>query len=421
MNRIGKFFDKAPNPPLHKSGRFNEHLKGREVQIGSYTILTDRIFQIGTDSTNVYSFKIQKTDSLAIDFKNFVIYERSDGSFTFYIYHFQPVEDPELDFPFVPEISEVDANLVDISDFGVSARDLPCGIGFSELVPVYGLYCDCCDGSCNTHDPYSTILGWEWEWNANSCGPSGSGGGGPGGSGSGGGDGGDNEDNDPPNNDSGHDLPGVVPINSDDGPTMEPEDIQNCNELGKISTDLDVRLALNDLKDDFDYGTDHETGYTFNHNSFLNPISQAFSVQDIAILFKIANTYNNGTPDYSIPVMILVSGQKAYALKINDFSKFSQLQDEFEDEIKYKTLTENLGDEFDRRTSGYNDSAKSYQELFLEYLQKKDMGLSLFAADKSDLEYINNGTSMENQPIHWKKLSLEGPPNNNEVVETPCN
>ncbi|PCI11700.1 MAG: hypothetical protein COB73_01595 [Flavobacteriaceae bacterium] len=84
---------------------------------GSFVILTEEILQVSTDSTTVYTFKIETPTDPSSSFENFAIDISNDSIIRFYIYKYFYNETSEDDFKYTYSYSEVDENIVDITSF----------------------------------------------------------------------------------------------------------------------------------------------------------------------------------------------------------------------------------------------------------------------------------------------------------------
>lgn len=84
---------------------------------GSFTILTDEIVELSTDSTTTYTFRIETPTVETSTFENFVIDVPNDSLIKFYIYKYQHDDTIEGDFKYNINYLEVDENIVNISDF----------------------------------------------------------------------------------------------------------------------------------------------------------------------------------------------------------------------------------------------------------------------------------------------------------------
>lgn len=58
----------------------------------SFTILTNEILQVNTDSTEAFTFRVETPTHSNSAFENFVIEKRNDGNYSFYIYRYVRVE-----------------------------------------------------------------------------------------------------------------------------------------------------------------------------------------------------------------------------------------------------------------------------------------------------------------------------------------
>ncbi len=81
----------------------------------TFTILTDEILQVSTDSTDVYTFRIEIPTKPESDFENFVIHKNSNGSIAYYIYSYKNYSD---DFTALNvSRKKVNEDQINISDF----------------------------------------------------------------------------------------------------------------------------------------------------------------------------------------------------------------------------------------------------------------------------------------------------------------
>ncbi|QCX39901.1 hypothetical protein FF125_16185 [Aureibaculum algae] len=102
----------------------------------SFTILTDKILKVKTDSSEVYTFKIKKPTLASSSFENFVIQKKYDNNYNFYIYRFTfDVGGKNNDFPYKIRRKRVSSDQINIGKFHnfLKQNDLPDG--------CYDAYC----------------------------------------------------------------------------------------------------------------------------------------------------------------------------------------------------------------------------------------------------------------------------------------
>lgn len=105
----------------------------------TFTILTDEILQLSTDSTDVYTFRIEESTDPESDFENFIIHKWSDNTVEYYLYKYKiNQENSETYYLSRKEVSSDQINLGD----------------FDEYINSYYYYYDgclvdiTCDGGC---------------------------------------------------------------------------------------------------------------------------------------------------------------------------------------------------------------------------------------------------------------------------------
>ncbi len=81
----------------------------------TFTILTDEILQVSTDSTDVYTFRIETPTKPESDFENFVIHKNSDESIAYYIYRYESIGSEITALNFSRE--EVNSDQINVGDF----------------------------------------------------------------------------------------------------------------------------------------------------------------------------------------------------------------------------------------------------------------------------------------------------------------
>ncbi|NLP59349.1 hypothetical protein [Lutibacter sp. B1] len=89
--------------PFIKNIKSNDNL--------SFTILTDEIIQIVTDSTEVYTFRLENPTVPDSDFENFVIEKVNSNDYVYYLYRYKKVdinENNQMSYLFSKQIIDVD-------------------------------------------------------------------------------------------------------------------------------------------------------------------------------------------------------------------------------------------------------------------------------------------------------------------------
>lgn len=434
---------------------------------GSFTILTDEVVETTKDSLSTYTFRIETpTDPNAI-FENFVIIPYKSNPF--YIYRFYEAVPEEGKPPFTLDraaINESQINTADFEDYLMPDMYLMCW-------DIWAQY------TCNRFfpDPCGWMIVGEYCIEIDG-----------GGGNSGGNTSGDTTNNDMPNGDGsegnneygggggGNSSSDDSTQTSDDAVAVLPnqELDKNCEELNKMLNDstnvtapyTSIYNAINDLgsgannplwNDDPDeegfsfitYPTgekqralevtttnNHSISYPFGdmvfggvhiHADASPDLAPMFSPQDIEVLYMFATTYNygGGTPDYSIPVHILVSTQGIYALKIDDFDLFQNLGSILNNKKKLRNFERRLNNDLDHHYDIFGQpeegSAKEYQRDLLNFINNYDgegsnLGLSLYKLDKAGNDEITDEAS-------WDKLSFDpevANPGANDIIKEKC-
>lgn len=147
----------------------------------------------------------------------------------------------------------------------------------------------------------------------------------------------------------------------------------------------------------------------------LESLYGMFSHEDIGTLHNFATHYNyNGqAPDYSIPVHVLVTKNKTYALKIDNWSRFNVVMRAiYNNETKKRTFKRNLEKTYQnlRKTNG--TSQTDYELAFLNYLKEQHIFASLY-------RLTTPAESEEKQ--NWEKLTIGGTISSPIVLKNPCN
>ncbi len=111
IKKISKTFD------INKTKGEKNTTSKVDATDGSFTILTDEVVQLSTDSTTTYTFKIETpTDELSV-FENFTIDVVNDSIIKFYIYKYISVQTLKGDIELSVDYQEVDEDLIEISQF----------------------------------------------------------------------------------------------------------------------------------------------------------------------------------------------------------------------------------------------------------------------------------------------------------------
>ena len=138
LNSKSNIKEKLKN--LSKSFDVNKNNKV-DANDGSFTILTDDIIQILTDSTETYSFLIETpVDSTSI-FENFIIDIKDNQTFDFYIYKYQVDENNMDEFPYIFTRQNISQSQIDINDFSTyfNKMDGECFIKWMANVLLNGV------------------------------------------------------------------------------------------------------------------------------------------------------------------------------------------------------------------------------------------------------------------------------------------
>jgi len=147
----------------------------------------------------------------------------------------------------------------------------------------------------------------------------------------------------------------------------------------------------------------------------LESLHGMFSHEDIGTLHNFATRYNyNGqAPDYSIPVHVLVTKNKTYALKIDNWSRFNVVMRAiYNNETKKRTFKRNLEKTYQnlRKTNG--TSQTDYELAFLNYLKEQHIFASL---------YRLTTPAAPEEKQNWEKLTIGGTVSYPTVLKNPCN
>jgi len=83
---------------------------------GSFTILTNEILEVTTDSTETYTFRIETPTDGASSFENFVI-EKIKDDYSYWIYRFIELTEDGVDYSYSVNRQPVDENQINLGDF----------------------------------------------------------------------------------------------------------------------------------------------------------------------------------------------------------------------------------------------------------------------------------------------------------------
>lgn len=71
-------------------------------EANNFTLLTDNILKVRTETTIVYTFKIETPTVLSSEFENFVIVQTNNNTFNYYIYRYQlDIQNSNIEFPYI--------------------------------------------------------------------------------------------------------------------------------------------------------------------------------------------------------------------------------------------------------------------------------------------------------------------------------
>ncbi|MDP3359657.1 MAG: hypothetical protein Q8S41_09950 [Lutibacter sp.] len=109
IKNIEHNFDYFKNTTQNKKIKSNDNL---------FTILTDEIIQVVTDSTETYTFRVETPTIHDSDFENFVIEKINNNHYAYYLYRYKRVEigeNSQMDYHFSKQI--VDSRQINFGDF----------------------------------------------------------------------------------------------------------------------------------------------------------------------------------------------------------------------------------------------------------------------------------------------------------------
>ncbi len=437
----------------------NDNERGINSNNNSFTILTDEIVQLLTDSTETYTFRIENPTDSTSTFENFILKKESENVYSYSIYRYYYNANQE-DFNYDISIQTIPEDEVDIMAFNdyINSR-FTVNVDGCQYTIDDVCTCSDCDGSGEVTCVQS-IVGVYCE-SQGGGGGSNTGGTGTGGTDTGagytggsGGTGGTTNGNSNPTGSNNQAPVAVLP------PLLI--NIQDCNELDHLSSSVYLQTAYSDVKNKLDY--DYETGYglratntfpgfttlplrrlgpllknpinplvfTIMHNHFIGKY-EMFGNGDIRSLYKLSQSFNftlannnlpnNSTYTYnisSITVFMVVRGN-TYAIKIDDITKLASIEQHFVNKKKEKELKDNLISDYKNAIpSGpgitVSDPAEASQDKLVKAFLKftsltHDFGISLYKTSNSD--FIIDSSN-------WNKLTLDKNQTNG-IKETPCN
>lgn len=142
-----------------------------------------------------------------------------------------------------------------------------------------------------------------------------------------------------------------------------------------------------------------------------------FSHNDLYSLLSIRNNYgfNSNNPNGNalfVCMLVVKHGTETYtyAIKISDVNKLDSLNNYKNSDADWNDFGNELQEAYEESSGGFID-ANHYQKRFLEFMEDKDLGVSLYKMNPNDPNDLNNLET-------WDKLSLN---DNNIVVTEPCN
>ncbi len=176
----------------------------------------------------------------------------------------------------------------------------------------------------------------------------------------------------------------------------------------------------------FQFGAIH----THPSSNTLKQWIPMFSLDDIYSVLRFRNLYSslpllndintNGDALFTnILIVELDDEVHTYAIKIDDISKFQQLEAIYNDQgdlngdgiDEYKELNDELRDTYIEDANNISGTATQYQKALLNFISNNDLGISLY-----QMEQLNEGTPQVTES--WKRinLGLDG----NLAESTPC-
>lgn len=157
LNKLSKHF---------KSSRDIDTYSKVDANDGSFSVLTDRILEVSTDSTTVYTFLIERPTSALSDFENFVLFINSNNYYSLFIYRYinNGCTD-ELPYNITKEsISEEQISLGELQDY-TQSRTAVVEMGPNGCAWSYTL--NCMDYETVEVDCFYVLMGVECPSNNN--------------------------------------------------------------------------------------------------------------------------------------------------------------------------------------------------------------------------------------------------------------
>lgn len=435
--------------------------KSRTVMEGQYsfTIVPHGAKVIEDGNKTSYTFKITREISNPDYFENLVINVDSLGQPSAYILKYTPSEPLSLSahgsFAFKGQVKITpivyNASEMDKTTICVTAQILMCDQAWSpDNTGVHVATNECNDQNHLFYSPVTTCyttngdIGGGGDGDPGVTVPIGDDGGGSGG---GGGDGDPSTGGGltPPNHCPRCPVFVTTPVEEWTEPPL------HCDKLKGLLKSAAVKNAIRALNSEQVFGGTKEKGYNLALNpqnkliatevpyqstgeSYVNYSQSAmlfggihchlfshfpmFSHADVAILsgFYTRHNYsgNNGVPDPTIPVHILVSEIGVYAISADDVESLNKLNSIYsnpDDRIGFQENMENKYRDLERREQkGEIITTKDYQEVFLKFLKENNLNISLYKTDEGLTE--------------WAKLVLKNDLDNsinNDIILINCN
>lgn len=143
LNKISKNFD--VNKSKSNKGDSSSRL---DAEDGSFTILTEEIYEVTTDSSVTYSFKIETPILQTSSFENFILEIKNDTVINYYISSYQLISNPqEEDFPYTISFLPVDENLINIENLNTQLNNRILSVFSGGCTYLFETTDDCaCNG-----------------------------------------------------------------------------------------------------------------------------------------------------------------------------------------------------------------------------------------------------------------------------------
>ncbi|TXE17643.1 hypothetical protein ES692_08750 [Psychroserpens burtonensis] len=173
------------------------------------------------------------------------------------------------------------------------------------------------------------------------------------------------------------------------------------------------------------YGTVHTHPFNTTNKKWI----PMFSLDDIYSVLQIRNLYtsspflNSNNPNGDalfVSVLIAYQGDapKTYAIKVDDITKFQNLQAVYNDMNdangdgidEYREMNQQLEDLYIENANDSSGTEAQYQKVLLKFISDLDIGASLY-----QMEQTNEGTSQVQET--WKKLDIGLTDN---VIDSQC-